>query len=422
MGQYELTCTACGQEVENTFNAACPRCGGASPLVRTKYGSQQLEPHDAGGVWRFFPWLPCESVGKGRSGSTVVYKSEGLARKLDLDNLYIAFNGYWPERGADILTCTFKELEAHPTLQRAEELGVKSLVLASAGNTARAFIHAAGDYDVRLYAVIPCTCLEKMLLPSAVPENARVVAVGGGSDYYDAITLAGRMTRELGIANEGGTSNVARRDGLGTVLLAAALHIKRIPDHYFQAVGSGAGGIAAWEAAERLAGDGRFGPNAMRLHLSQNSPFAPMADAWNAGSRDIPPMKEEAAREAISETFAKVLTNRKPPYSVSGGVYDALAASNGAMYAMGNDEAASAGRAFAELEGVDLVPASCVATASLFKAVEAGAIGRDEFVVLNVTGGGLEMLWDDHDKHSIEPDVICPGDVDMNELKQLLEG
>jgi len=52
--------------------------------------------------------------------------------------------------------------------------------------------------------------------------------------------------------------NVARRDGMGTVMLEAAVTIGRAPDHYFQAVGSGTGGIAAWEASLRLKQDGRF--------------------------------------------------------------------------------------------------------------------------------------------------------------------
>ncbi len=34
-------------------------------------------------------------------------------------------------------------------------------------------------------------------------------------------------------------------------------------------------GIAAWESALRLAEDGSYGKNGMRLHLAQNYPFTP---------------------------------------------------------------------------------------------------------------------------------------------------
>jgi hypothetical protein len=39
--------------------------------------------------------------------STVVYSSSGLDERLGLEALFIAFNGYWPERGALLPTCTF---------------------------------------------------------------------------------------------------------------------------------------------------------------------------------------------------------------------------------------------------------------------------------------------------------------------------
>ena len=48
---------------------------------------------------------------------------------------------------------------------------------------------------------------------------------------------------------------MARRDGMATTVLAVT-HIGRIPDYYFQAVGSGTGAIAAWEANLRLIEDG----------------------------------------------------------------------------------------------------------------------------------------------------------------------
>jgi len=59
-----------------------------------------------------------------------------------------------------------------------------------------------------------------------------------GNDYTDAINLAGRIAKLPGIV-EGGARNVARRDGMGTLMLDAAVTLGKMPDHYFQAVGSG---------------------------------------------------------------------------------------------------------------------------------------------------------------------------------------
>jgi cysteate synthase len=69
---------------------------------------------------------------------------------------------------------------------------------------------------------------------------------------------------------------------MATTVLSAVTTIGQIPEYYFQAVGSGTGAIAAWEANLRLIEDGRFGTNKMKLMVSQNSPFIPLYDAWKA--------------------------------------------------------------------------------------------------------------------------------------------
>ena len=49
------------------------------------------------------------------------------------------------------------------------------------------------------------------------------------------------------------------------ILLSEQTLAKARADYYFQAVGSGTGAIAAWEANMRLIEDGRFGSNIMKL-------------------------------------------------------------------------------------------------------------------------------------------------------------
>jgi cysteate synthase len=169
-----------------------------------------------------------------------------------------------------------------------------------------------------------------------------------------------------------------------------------MPDHYFQAVGSGTGGISAWEAALRLRADGRFGQKLPKLQLSQNLPFVPMYNAWKDRRRElIPELDMKDAKKQIEQTYATVLTNRAPPYGVTGGLYDALVDTDGIMYAITREEALEAKALFESLEGIDILPPSAVAAASLLKAVEAGNVGRDEIILLNIAGGGYERLKED---------------------------
>jgi cysteate synthase len=178
-----------------------------------------------------------------------------------------------------------------------------------------------------------------------------------------------------------------------------------IPRHYVQAVGSGTGAIAAWEAALRLRRDGRFGRSPMALHLVQAEPFAPLCDAWRARSREMPAMSAESARPRIAQAHASVLANRTPPWGIAGGLFDAMSDCGGSLEAVASVDARRAGDLFEECEGCDLDPAAEVAVAGLQRAVRAGAIGRHDRVLLNLTGGGRRRLEAAGRIRPLKPDV-----------------
>ncbi len=224
-----------------------------------------------------------------------------------------------------------------------------------------------------------------------------------------------------GFFPEGGAKNVARRDGMGTTVLSAVTTIGRIPDYYFQAVGSGTGAIAAWEANRRFIADGRFGNHLMKLMVSQNVPFTLMYDAWKAGSRALLPLDEEVARKQCEAISAKVLSNRKPPYSLKGGLFDALTATGGDMFAVENGEVKEAVQLFAETEGIDIEPAAGVAVASLRQALEEGKVEREAVVMLNVTGGGIGRLKAEHPVVYRKPDYVFRIGAGAEEVKGVIK-
>lgn len=400
--KYNLVCTGCaGVYFDDRL-----KCRNDSALLKTDYLKKRIDLKNVPGMGKFHDWLPIDEIITADSGP-VTYKSTELADELGLNNLYIGFNGYWPQRGAFIKTCSFKELEAFPTVQKIRNSG-KSLVLASAGNTARAFAHISALTGVNVYVVVPATGAPRMWIPEEPTSSIHLIQMGKNCDYTDSIHLAERIASLPGMLAEGGARNVARRDGMGTVMLDAAFHMKRMPDHYFQAIGSGTGGIAAWEASLRLLEDGRFGMKMPILHLAQNLPFAPMFNAWNAGRREIiKDIDMPDAKKLIHEMYADILSNREPPYSVGGGVYDALYSTNGTMYGITNSEAKSAQKLFERTEGIDIFPPAAVAVASLLQAVENQKVEADEHILLNITGGGIKLLERDYRLHRIEPAVYA---------------
>jgi cysteate synthase len=392
-------------------------------LIRAEYAEKQLTVReDYGGLYCFADWLPIRRILDG-SASPVTYRSEHLAEALELENLWITFNGWWPERNAAMKTGTFKECEAYSVCARMGDDFDKVLVVASAGNTARAFARVCSDNRIPLLLFVPEDNLNALWFDSPIDDCVKLICAEAGGDYFDAIRMSNAAVAgsDLFIA-EGGAANVARRDGMATTVLSAVTEIGRIPDAYFQAVGSGTGAIAAWEAAMRFEADGRFGPNNMKLVVSQNLPFTPMADTLAADSREFLVTDDETARAQVAEVRAKVLTNRRPPWGVPGGLYDALKATGGTVLSATNEEAVRAGDRFAQLEGIDVSDAAGVAVASLFKAVEAGTVEKNAIIMLNITGGGMNRFKEDHEIVTLEPSVILPLDSSDMEITNAAAG
>lgn len=410
MSHFTITCRGCGRELKDVYCAFCEHCKDSLLIANYKDPFR----NDCGnGIWKF-NWLPVHTPTFEQPG-TIVYKSEWLARHLGLENIYVAFNGFWPERGALLQTCTFKEFEAAIVMQNAAENEVEGLIVASAGNTARAFAHLSVVSGFPVIIVVPRMCLMEMWYlesSSMVPT----LAVGDG-DYSDAIDVARRIAALSNFPFEGGVKNIAKRDGLGSTMLEAVSKMGKLPDHYFQAVGSGTGGIGVWEMSERFLRDGRFGSRLPQLHLAQNLPFAPMVHAWEKKSREL--FKEDLRPELIGQISTRVLSTRYPAYSLKGGVFDAMQACGGAMYGVTNREVFESMELFSNLEGVDIVAAAGVAVGALRQAVEQKLVRKEETILLNITGGGEVMIGREQKTYNVEPEFVSKKITDR-EIEELL--
>ncbi len=385
-------------------------------LVRAIYGKKQIEFKDNSyGIYKFADWMPIGRMLEG-SCAPVTYKSEALAKELGLENLYITFSGWWPEKGAAMPTCSFKETEAYSVCARLPKDNNRILVVASAGNTARAFAQVCSNNNIPIVIAIPYDNLNALWFREPLNPCVKIICSPAGTDYFDAIALAAKLNGSQRYMEEGGAKNVARRDGMATTVLSAAQVIGRIPDSYFQAVGSGTGTIAAYEANLRLIEDGRFGSHLMKLIPSQNIPFTPMFDAFKADSRALLPFDEDEARVKALEIDAKVLSNRKPPYGIVGGLYDVLKASNGDMLLATNGELAAACELFEKLEGCDIHPAAGVALHSLITAVKEGLVKKDEVIMLNITGGGEKRFKAEHSWIGVEPHLVMDASTPAEEV------
>lgn len=393
--KYQLKNPWTGHLFEDQGWTLCDSQSQEPALIQAVYKHQTFQPReDLPGIYRYANWLPIKRILQ-HSCAPVTYRSEGLAKILNLSHLYITFSGWHPSIGAMFRTGSFKETEAYSVLARLDEHEERILVVQSAGNTARAFAQVCSDNHIPIVICIPEDNLSDLWFRQPLESCVKVIATPHGSDYYDAIALGNKLATNSRYLLEGGATNIARRDGMGTTILSCAEQMGRIPDAYFQAVGSGTGAIAAWENACRLEADGLYGKNNMRVYVAQNSPFTLLYDAWKAHSRALPVLEESAGRSQAQTIIAKVLSNRKPPYSIHGGLFDTLLSSYGDAFVVSNDELLRWQQIFLEKEGILLHPAACVAVASLAQAVAAGTVQSHEYIMLNCTGGGIDKAQEE---------------------------
>lgn len=393
--KYMLKCLGTGDLIEDAYTLNYTE----NALLQAQFdGPMEVKPLE--GVWKYLDWIPTSTSNEYVAGTTT-YKAEALGEALGMSNLWVTFHGYWPEKGAMCPTGSFKDMEAVPTIQRLHDHGCTGLICASAGNTARGFTHFCGLADMPLIVVVGKDHGHRVWTKKGHPTASVKVVVVEDGDYYDAKTVAKGIAKELtGWQMEGSVHNVARRDGIGSLILDAAFTIGAMPVHYFQGIGGGPGPIGVHEMAERLIEAGQFEGPVPRQHLSQNVEHCPIHNAWQAKrdhliDEDFPPHDVEV--------YSDYLMNKGPAYHQVGGVHDILKASNGQTYIVEKETAVAAKALFESIEGIDIMTPGAVALASLQQALASGEIDHDECTVLNISGGGVERLKSEFETAPVEP-------------------
>ena len=393
--KYKLRCLKTGDLIEDAYTLHYT--DGA--LLRAEFnGPMDVKPLK--GVWKYLDWIPTSTSNDYVAGTTT-YKAEALGEALGMSNLWVTFHGYWPEKGAMCPTGSFKDMEAVPTIQRLHDHGCKGLICASAGNTARSFTHFCGLADMPLIVVVGKDHGHRIWVKAGHPTDAVKVVVVEDGDYYDAKTVAKGIAKQLtGWQMEGSVHNVARRDGIGSLILDAAFTIGKMPEHYFQGIGGGPGPIGIHEMAERLIESGQFEGPAPRQHLSQNMEHSPIHHAWQAKREQLIP--EDFPSHDV-EVYSDYLMNKGPAYGQVGGVHDILKASKGETYVVERNDAVAAKALFESIEGIDIMTPGAVALASLQQALESGEITPSSCTVLNISGGGVERFKQEQATAVVEP-------------------
>ena len=375
-----LECSLCGKEYEaDRLQGMCPDC--ARPLLArydlkaAKSAQRDTLITDEPTMWRYRALLPVQderyvvSLGE---GFTPLLHAKRLGEELGLPHLYIKDESLNP-------TGSFKARGLATAISRAWELGVREVVIPSAGNAAGAMAAYAARAGMGAH----------VFMPSDVPAPFRLecLALGAEVTLVDGlITDCGKAARQE--AEEHSWFDVStlkepyRLEGKKTMGYELAEQFGwELPDVIVYPTGGGTGLIGMWKAFEEMAELGWIGDYRPRMVTVQAEGCAPIPRAFHAGDEFATPWEG-------AQTVAVGLR-------VPGAVGDflmlrALRESNGTAITVSDEALVDAQVRLSSLEGTFACPEGGATLAALEVLLEQGWVSPEERIVLFNTGTGLK--------------------------------
>lgn len=389
-----LRCKECRREYPLEALYFCADCFGPLEVAYDLSGLDAEEVRrriQAGsdGIWRYSDFLPFESrpTAALEPGLTPLVRAERLAERLGVGEVWIKNDAANP-------THSFKDRVVAIALAKAIELGFDTVACASTGNLANAVAAHAAAAGIDSYVFVPADLEEQKLLATSV-YGTTLVGVDGA--YDDVNRLCTQLAEERGWAFVNVNLRPYYAEGSKTLAYETAEQLGwRLPDRIVCPIASGSlftkigRGFTEWLDLGLIEGE------LPAFHGAQAAGCGPVANAFADG--------HETCRPVRADTIAKSLAIGTPadgPYAL-----DLARRTGGSIEAVTDDEIRAGIRLLAETTGIFTETAGGVTTATLAKLAAAGELGRDDRVVVYITGEGLKTLdavRDGFEMHRIEP-------------------
>lgn len=371
-GAYRWCCIQCGAADGELTRWRCRHCGGAMDAIYDLTGVSIVDSPDP--LVRYARLLPVRDRSALRwtgEGNTGTIHAENLGRRLGLSALFVKDETANPTRST-------KDRMASVALARFAELGVRSLALASTGNSSTAYVRAArllGGFDLHIFVG------EKFLTRLNYADHAGVSTYVIESDFVAAGEYAKRFCAARGMLFEGGFFNPARREGLKLAYLEAFDQLPVQPRYVFQAVSSGMGLLGAYKGAVEYRALGRLGELPAFVGVQQDS-CSPMARAYAAGVPTLDRQYVVPNPTGIAEAILRGDPTQAYPY-----INTICRSTGGQILGVSTEEIRAAHRLVQELEGLQVCYSSATAVAGLIALRQRGEIEPDAPILVNLTGG-----------------------------------
>jgi threonine synthase len=384
LSEFIFRCSECGVTyAETEVRSTCPSCAASQESGGVVRGVLEVELATLPDGWpprryaefEFLqPFLPIshpETLPHLVVGGTPLLPVPGLRRELGMPNLWIKDDSRNPSGST-------KDRASLLVVAKAIEYGIDTLATASTGNAASALAAVAGAAGRRAIVFVPADAPAAKLV-QMLAYGATVIRLEG--DYDDAFELCCEACDTFGWYNRNTAVNPFTIEGKKTAALEIAAQLA--PDECDAVVVPTGDGVILAGIAKGFSDLSRCGliSRTPRLVAVQPSGSAAIVTAAQSGADTVEPLAEAAS-------IADSLTVRVPRNATL--CLRRIRESGGAGVAVSDRAIVAAIGRLARTTGVFAEPAGAAALAGLESALDQSLVGRDERVVLLITGSGLK--------------------------------
>ncbi|MGE5224323.1 MAG: threonine synthase [Omnitrophica WOR_2 bacterium] len=366
--QIQSYCYECQAPLLVQYNLPAAR----SQLDRDEMRTQQK------GLWRWHDLLPVyrqENQLTLGEGDTPLLHLTRLSELLGMPHLYVKDEGQNP-------TGTFKARGLAAAVSKAKELGIKKLIIPTAGNAGGAMAAYAARAGMEACVVMPKDTPRANIEETAI-YGAEIILVDGV--ISDAAKVAAEKARNEGWFDVSTFKEPYRTEGkkiMGYELAEAFQW--RMPDVIVYPTGGGTGLVGMWKAFDELEALGWFEDSRRpRMVAVQAEGCAPVVKAF-ASRADHCEFWEEAHTIASGLRVPKSFADRL--------ILQDLYASHGMAVAVTDQAIFDSQKQLASTEGIFAAPEGAATLAALIQLKNSGWVQPEERVVLFNTGTGLKYL------------------------------
>ena len=334
--------------------------------------------HRKPGMWRWHELLPVEDL------NYVSSLGEGdtpLLPLLNLNKQYGASKIFAKDESINP-TASFKARGLSTAVSKAQEVGLKQLVIPTAGNAGGALAAYASRARMKSTAVMPADTPQAIINECRL-YGAEVILVDG------LISDCAYVVEEMTLTGEWFSVSTFREpyrlEGKKIMgyELAEEFHWQ-LPNNIIYPTGGGTGLVGMWKAFQELQTLGWLEDSNLPKMISvQSDGCAPVVKAFHSGSD----------RCEFWQDASTIAAGIRVPLSLADSlILEILRESSGTAVAVGDDEMLEAQDELGRQEGIYASPEGAATLAALIKLLANGFIQPEESVVLFITASGVKYI------------------------------